>query len=46
MLWILMLALQTGFVTAGSRREEKAGLWSRPKFFLPSDSRLNRALNS
>jgi hypothetical protein len=34
MIWILMLALQVGFIVVGIRREEKAGLWSWPKFFF------------
>jgi hypothetical protein len=34
MIWILMLALQVGFIAAGIRGEEKAGLWSWPKFFF------------
>jgi hypothetical protein len=32
MIWILMLALQVGFIVVGIRREEKAGLWSWSKF--------------
>jgi hypothetical protein len=34
MIWILMLALQVGFMVVGIRREEKAGLWSWPKFIF------------
>jgi uncharacterized membrane protein YqjE len=32
MIWILMLALQVGFIVVGIHREEKAGLWSWSKF--------------
>jgi hypothetical protein len=34
MVWILMLALQIGFIVIGIRREEKAGLWSWTKFLF------------
>jgi hypothetical protein len=34
MIWILMLALQVGFIVVGIRREEKAGLWSWSKFLF------------
>ena len=34
MIWILMLALQIGFIVIGIRREEKAGLWSWTKFLF------------
>jgi hypothetical protein len=33
-IWILMLALQVGFIVVGIRREEKAGLWSWSKFIF------------
>lgn len=32
MIWILMLALQVGFIVVGIRREQQAGLWSWSKF--------------
>jgi hypothetical protein len=34
MIWILMFALQIGFIVVGIRREEKAGLWSWSKFLF------------
>jgi hypothetical protein len=34
MIWILMLALQIGFIVIGIRRDEKAGLWSWTKFLF------------
>src|ERR1700722_6256425 len=34
MIWILMLALQVGFIVIGICREEKAGLWSWTKFLF------------
>jgi hypothetical protein len=34
MTWILVLALQVGFIAVGIRGEEKAGLWSWSKFFF------------
>jgi hypothetical protein len=34
MIWILALALQVGFIVAGIRRDEQAGLWSWSKFFF------------
>jgi Ca2+/Na+ antiporter len=34
MFWILTLVLQVGFIVAGIRHEEKAGLWSWSKFLF------------
>jgi hypothetical protein len=34
MTWILVLALQVGFIAVGIRQDEKAGLWSWSKFLF------------
>jgi hypothetical protein len=32
MIWLLMFALQVGYIVLGIRREQQAGLWSWSKF--------------